>query len=41
MVFQLRAIDKQRLLHKIGRLEEDKLKKVDAEIRLMLGLSLS
>lgn len=41
MVFQLRAIDKKRLLYKIGRLEEDILKKVDAEIRLMLGLSLS
>lgn len=41
MVFQLRVIDKQRLLHKIGRLEEDVLKKVDAEIRLMLDLSLS
>lgn len=38
MVFQLRAIDKQRLLYKIGRLEEDILKKADAEIRLMLGL---
>ena len=38
MVFQLRAIDKQRLLYKIGRLEEDILKKVDTEIRLMLSL---
>ena len=41
MVFQLRAIDKQRLLYKIGRLEEDILRKVDAEIRLILGLSLA
>jgi mRNA interferase MazF len=38
MVFQLRAIDKQRLIYKVGRLEEDILKKVDAEIRLMLAL---
>lgn len=38
MVFQLRAIDKQRLLYKIGRLEEDILKSVDTEIRLMLNL---
>jgi mRNA interferase MazF len=41
MVFQLRAIDKKRLLCKIGRLEKDILETVDAEIRQMLGLSLS
>lgn len=38
MVFQLRAIDRKRLLYKIGRLEGDLLKRVDAEIRCMLGL---
>jgi mRNA interferase MazF len=38
MVFQLRAIDKQRLLSKIGHLELDILTKVDAEIQSMLSL---
>jgi len=41
MVFQLRAIDRQRLRNKIGCLEGDLLARVDVEIRNLLGLSLS
>lgn len=36
MVFQMRAIDKSRIINKIGRLSEDDLRRVDAEIWKML-----
>lgn len=36
MVFQMRAIDKKRILKKIGKLSDEDLKKVDAEIWRML-----
>ena len=41
MVFQLRAIDQQRLGNKIGCLEAELLTRVDVEIRSLLGLFLS
>ncbi|BAY24075.1 MazF family transcriptional regulator [Calothrix sp. NIES-2100] len=36
MVFQMRAIDRQRIIRKIGELESEYLAKVDAEIWRML-----
>ena len=36
MVFQMRAIDKNRIIKKIGKLSTDDMKKVDAEIWRML-----
>ena len=36
MVFQMRAIDKSRIIKRIGRLSSEDLKKVDAEIWKML-----
>jgi mRNA interferase MazF len=36
MVFQMRAIDKARIIRKIGRLSQDDLARVDAEIWQML-----
>ncbi len=36
MIFQMRAVDKNRLIKKIGKLSEEDLKKVDAEIWKML-----
>ena len=38
LVFQLRAIDKQRIRKKIGQLETDLLEKVGDEMRILLGL---
>lgn len=38
LVFQLRAIDKQRIRKKIGQLEADLLEKVGDEMRKLLGL---
>ncbi|GER80854.1 MAG: type II toxin-antitoxin system PemK/MazF family toxin [Anaerolineae bacterium CFX3] len=38
LVFQLRAIDKQRIGKKIGQLEETTMKKVNQEIKDLLGL---
>lgn len=38
LVFQLRAIDKQRVSRKIGRLEEALLENVNREMRDLLGL---
>jgi mRNA-degrading endonuclease toxin of MazEF toxin-antitoxin module len=38
MIFQMRAIDKKRLLKKFGRLSSDDMQKVDAEIRQILSL---
>lgn len=38
LVFQLRAIDKNRLGNKIGRLEELYLQQLEAEMRQVLGL---
>jgi mRNA interferase MazF len=38
LVFQLRAIDKQRVARKIGHLETELLAKVDQEMRDLLGL---
>jgi mRNA interferase MazF len=35
MIFQMRAIDKKRIIKKIGQLSDDELKKVDAEIQKM------
>lgn len=39
MVFQMRAIDKTRIIKTIGKLSVEDLKKVDAEIRQMLTTS--
>jgi mRNA interferase MazF len=39
MVFQLRAIDKRRIIRTIGTLAADDLAKIDAEIWKMLGTS--
>ncbi len=39
MVFQMRAIDKSRIIKSIGKLSAEDLEKVDDEIRKMLGLS--
>lgn len=36
MIFQMRAIDKDRIIKKLGRLSTDELERVDAEIREML-----
>jgi mRNA interferase MazF len=38
MVFQLRAIDKQRIIKKLGEIETDTLEKVDAELKSLLGI---
>lgn len=38
MVFQMRAIDRARIIKKIGQLSTTDLEKVDAEIRAMLDL---
>ena len=38
LVFQLRAIDKQRVTKKIGHLEDDLIEKVNREMRDLLGL---
>jgi mRNA interferase MazF len=38
LVFQLRAIDKKRLVKKIGSLENHHLLQLDTEIRYLLGL---
>ena len=39
LVFQLRAIDKQRITRKIGHLEQDLIEKVNQEMKDLLGLS--
>jgi mRNA interferase MazF len=36
MIFQMRAVDKSRILKKIGQLSDDKMKEVDAAIWAML-----
>ena len=36
MIFQMRAIDKNRIIRKIGQLSADNLEKIDAEIWQML-----
>ena len=38
LVFQLRAIDKKRVTKKIGRLEDELMLKVNAEMKALLGL---
>jgi mRNA interferase MazF len=38
LVFQLRAIDRQRVIKKIGHLEENLMVHVNAEMKNMLGL---
>ena len=38
LVFQIRAIDKRRLIRKIGKLEDDHLKKLETEIRDLLAV---
>jgi len=38
LIFQLRAIDKTRMKHKIGEVEENVLKEIDHSIRLLLQL---
>ncbi len=38
MVFQMRAIDKLRIIKKLGTLSADDLQRVDDEIRAMLSL---
>lgn len=39
MVFQMRAIDKVRILRRLGNLSVDDMQRVDTEIRRMLGLT--
>ncbi|MBL8097906.1 MAG: type II toxin-antitoxin system PemK/MazF family toxin [Anaerolineales bacterium] len=39
LVFQLRAIDKQRITKKIGYLEKELIEKVNQEMKDLLGLS--
>jgi mRNA interferase MazF len=39
MIFQMRAVDKNRILKTIGKISTEDLAKVDAEIRQMLGFS--
>jgi len=39
LVFQLRAIDQKRVLHKIGKLEQHYLSQLDAEIKNLLDLA--
>jgi len=39
MIFQMRAIDKSRIVKLIGKLSTEDLAQVDSEIRQMLGLS--
>jgi mRNA interferase MazF len=36
MIFQMRAIDKNRVIKKIGKLSDEDMKRVDAEIWRML-----
>jgi mRNA interferase MazF len=38
LIFQLRAIDKTRILKKIGQLESDVMNQVDIELRKLLSL---
>jgi mRNA interferase MazF len=38
LVFQLRAIDKQRVTRRIGQLEDNTMEKVNQEMRDLLGL---
>jgi mRNA interferase MazF len=38
LVFQLRAIDKKRLVKKVGQLEKPSVKELDIMMRLLLGL---
>jgi mRNA interferase MazF len=38
MIFQMRAIDKTRIIKTIGRLSPEDLEKIDAEIRQMLNI---
>jgi mRNA-degrading endonuclease toxin of MazEF toxin-antitoxin module len=38
LVFQLRAIDRQRITKTIGHLEDDLIEKVDHEMKGLLGL---
>jgi len=38
MIFQLRAIDKRRIVKKMGQLEESIMKQVDEEMKRLLGL---
>lgn len=38
LVFQLRAIDRQRITKKIGQLEKELIEKVNQEIKQLLGL---
>ena len=38
LVMQLRAIDRQRLLRRLGRLESHHMARLDAEIKRLLGL---
>lgn len=38
LIFQLRAIDKQRITKKIGRIEDELMEQVNQEIKKLLGL---
>jgi mRNA interferase MazF len=38
LCFQVRAVDKKRLLKRIGELESRKVKEIDASLKRMLGL---
>jgi len=39
MIFQMRAIDKSRIIKTLGKLSTEDLDKIDSEISKMLGLS--
>jgi mRNA interferase MazF len=38
LVFQIRAIDKRRLIRRLGRLEDDQLKSLETEVRALLAI---
>jgi len=38
LVFQLRALDRRRILQRRGRLEQDKLREIENILRELLGL---
>ena len=38
LAFQIRAIDKNRLIRKLGRLEDDHLKNLEMKIRSLLAI---
>jgi mRNA interferase MazF len=38
LVFQIRAIDKSRLIRRLGRLEDDQLKNLETKVRALLAI---